>query len=424
MPTKSPRSMFSLPRNTGAPGHARRIVAAGLAAVLVGGAMVAAVSVPAVAADAVVPLSGGTVIVSEDFTGSSVEDPNWVTEGTNDPNAGHPCLTGAAPTDTGNVPGCAGQSQAGITPEPGVTPGYLQLTNSLNYQAGSLFYNQPIPATAGLSVTFEQYQYGGNGADGIGFFLVDGATDLTSAGATGGSLGYAQRNNEPGIDGGVVGVGLDAYGNFFNDAEQRGLTCPTGQQSPIGTLSETVPNTIGVRGPGAGINGYCFLGATAAPDAANPITGYTTTLAGSLRANTLEDATRTVNIQVTPAPNPEIIVQVQYTAGGPWIEELHIDAPPGLPTTYKLGLSSSTGGLSDVHLVRFIDVRTIDPLESGLHIEKQVDRNADPLPAVITAGTTIPYQYTVTNTAASRIDTLAITDDKITTPITCQATSL
>ena len=132
----------------------------------------AAVVMPfrATPAPAAPPITG-TQIVSETFTGSSVPDPAWAPSGTT-------CLTGAAaapPAGSAAIPTCAGKNQ-GPVPTLGVTPGYLQFTDASVFKAGSILYQRPIPATAGISVTFEQYQYGGNEADGIGFFLVDGAT--------------------------------------------------------------------------------------------------------------------------------------------------------------------------------------------------------------------------------------------------------
>ena len=53
-----------------------------------------------------------------------------------------------------------------------------------------------------------------------------------------------------------------------------------------------------------------------------------------------------------------------------------------------------------------------------------MDRAGPPLPAIITTGTVIPYQYTVTNTGAP-VTGLFIADDKIATSgITCDATTL
>jgi hypothetical protein len=154
------------------------------------------------------------------------------------------------------------------SPPFGSTPGYLQLTDALFNRVGAILYNHALPARGGIDATFEAYQYGGGGytsgghtfppgADGIGFFLVNGAVDLTTAGANGGSLGYAQRTvgttNMPGVHGGVLGVGLHVFGSYANDAESRGNGCATrqpgvGQGGSVPSLLK--PNVVGLRGPG------------------------------------------------------------------------------------------------------------------------------------------------------------------------------
>lgn len=126
------------------------------------------------------PPTGGSAIATETFTGPTVADPAWTAQGS-------ACLT-AANTTSGNIPTCK-PYQTGAVPTLGKQPGYLQLTDAANSAAGSVLLNRPIPAAAGISVTFDQYQYGGTGADGVGFFLVDGATNLTATGGNGGSLG-------------------------------------------------------------------------------------------------------------------------------------------------------------------------------------------------------------------------------------------
>ena len=195
----------------------------------------------------------------------------------------------------------------------------------------------------------------------------------------------------------------------------RGLHRPTTDLSP--------PMSCLFRGPGSGVVGYCLIGPTVggptSPAGATtpyPVTNPNkpgTTLnggQGTLRGGTLAASQRTINIQVTPLPNPRVIVQIQYVTGGPWITELNAAAPPNTPSTYKFGLSASTGGSNDIHLVRATEVRTINHLPD-LQLEKQVDRSGTSLPAIITAGTVIPYQYTVTNVGAP-VDTLSITDEQ------------
>ncbi|GLW69536.1 hypothetical protein Kpho02_18350 [Kitasatospora phosalacinea] len=376
---------------------------------------------PHAAAD---PPTGGTVIVDETFTGSSVPDPSW------EP-LGDTCLTGAPPGSTpapadAPIPSCpAGGTPA--APVPGATPGYLQLNDSAGFVGGSLLYRRPVPASAGLSVTFEQYQYGGNQqpGDGIGFYLVDGSTPLDSKGADGGSLGYAQRNLSPGVVGGYLGIGLDMYGNFYNDGEMRGADCPAGQQSPVRVDGPVAPNAITLRGPGAGISGYCYLASTTEPPVGDPPRAAST-LPGSLGTpyGTTDPAAakRTVNVQITPAPAPRVIVEVDFEDGTGWHRVLDEPAPAGLPSTYKFGFSASTGGSTDVHLIRNVNAASILPL-GDLDLVKQVDRSGPPLPAVITAGTVVPYQYVVTNAGAVEVGSLSVVDDRL-APVDCPATTL
>ncbi|WP_157435733.1 hypothetical protein [Actinospica robiniae] len=102
--------------------------------------------------------------------------------------------------------------------------------------------------------------------DGIGFFLVNGTINLTTAGAGGGSLGYAQRNLTLGIDGGYLGIGLDAYGTFADDAELLGQGRAAPDTSPV-TSGNPVTDTVTVRGPGEGDFGYCWLDSRMTADA-------------------------------------------------------------------------------------------------------------------------------------------------------------
>jgi len=401
----------------------RRRLVASLACVLVATVVgVVGSTAPPARAD---PPTGGSSIVAETFQNATVPDASWTAQGS-------ACLTGATgapPVGSAQIPACTGWSAGRPEPQPGVTPGYLQLTRAVNNAAGSVLYNRPVPASAGVSMTFRQFQYGGTGADGIGFFLVDGSTNLTATGANGGSLGYAQKDGtQPGIVGGYIGVGFDAYGNYYDDGEFRGTGCPVGQRSPTSNSGPVAPNVVTVRGPGAGLNGYCWLDSTVPKPITNP-NNPGTTLLKPLRATTLAASEREVNVTVTPqvpGTPARIIVEIRYspnTAGDPWVRVLDIAAPPGLPSTYKFGLSSSTGGSTDVHLVRGVTVQTFAPLDN-LQLEKQVDRTASNLPALITVGTTIPYQFTVTNAGTQPVQNLTVTDDHITSAITCDRTTL
>lgn len=347
------------------------------------------------------------MLVNETFTGSSVPDPGFVPLNT-------ACLTGAAtappPGESTLGPCTAPDQTTEPVPPSGVTPGYLQLTDQGNYHVGSVLYNRPLPGNGGVQVTFKQYQYGGNGADGIGFFLVDGATDLTSAGADGGSLGYAQRNLTPGVDGGYLGLGLDAYGNFVNDGEQRGLGCPADHQSPVNPLDQ-VPNAITLRGPGQGIDGYCFLASTIKPDSSQP-SGYITTLPGSLRADGTDPAAseRIVRITVSAETYPLVTAEIDFEDGKGFQTVFTHRMDTAAPPTYKFGLSASTGGLTDTHLIRGLQVASTNTLDQLNLVKTVVDEPGTPY----RVGDTVHYQFLVTNTGTTDLTGVQVHDPAVT----------
>lgn len=342
-----------------------------------------------------------TVLVDETFSGSTIAD--GLIRGT-----GTTCLTGAT-SSTSQMNACP-VSQLGPVPSRGTTPGYLQLTDASGYKAGAVFYNRPIPASAGIDATFELYQYGGTGADGVTFFLVDGATQLTATGATGGSLGYAQRQGAAGVLGGYVGIGFDVFGNFYDDGEGRGAGCASTQKAPSTSSGNIAPNTVVVRGAGSAAIGYCYLASTTVAGS-NP-QKPTSSLPGRLSASTLATAKRTVHVVITPGAAPMINVAIDFDDGNGFQTVIaNLPAPPGTPSTYKFGFSGSTGGSTDVHLLRNVVVGTVDPL-AALNLVKQVNRQTALAP-VLVAGSAIPYQFVVTNAGAETLHGLSIVDPAV-----------
>ncbi|MFF2022008.1 SpaA isopeptide-forming pilin-related protein [Streptomyces sp. NPDC058171] len=388
------------------------------------------------------PRAVSTPLVEETFTGAGA-DPGFTA-------VGSACLTGApeaAPPGPGNHPlgGCPTTQTGPVPPTGGAPNGYLQLTDASNDRAGAVLYDQAIPAGQGLDVTFDQWQYGSTTpatpADGISFFLVDGATSLTHPGAFGGSLGYAQKLPDdnpvnpflPGVDRGYLGVGLDVLGNYFGDWEQRGNGCA--QRSPAGTefrIPAPGANMVTVRGPGDGIEGYCFLTATTSNfsttgpwpstlpgELQGPLTSLPPDATPAEAQAALEPSRRRVNVHLTPAPNPVLTVAVDFNDGAGFQQVIATPAPTAVPDTYKFGFAASTGLFTDVHLIRNVSVHSDQPLPA-LNLVKQVHQ---PLPGVIEEGTEVPYDFVVTNSGNASITELAVTDPKI-GAVTCPVTTL
>jgi hypothetical protein len=134
-------------------------------------------------------------------------------------------------------------NSAQLTAATGIDPagsGFLRLTSAQNNQVGFAFNNTAVPFGYGLDIQFRYAIWGGTGADGIALVLFDGDTTPTKGGAYGGSLGYAQRTGVAGLAGGILGIGLDEFGNFANPTE--------GRQGGPGFIK----NTVTIRGPGDG----------------------------------------------------------------------------------------------------------------------------------------------------------------------------
>ncbi|MCQ4206548.1 DUF7507 domain-containing protein, partial [Streptomyces longispororuber] len=365
---------------------------------------------------------------------------------------GPACLTGApeaagAPgTGTHPLTGCPAGATGPVPPNDAAPHGYLRLTDASNDQSAAVLYNHALPANQGLVTTFDQWQYGGtspNPADGISFFLIDGAASLTAPGAFGGSLGYAQKLPDddpaatllPGVNRGYVGVGLDVLGNYFGDWEHRGNGCAT--RSPAGT-SFRIPgpgaNMVTLRGPGDGNEGYCFLDATTSNKTTTA--PWPSTLPGQLHGPTtsvppgstpqeaetlLEPSRRTVTVEVSPSPNPVITVSIDFHDGKGTQQVLSQPAPQPVPSTYKFGFGASTGLFTDVHLIRNLTVHPAAQLPQ-LNLVKQVSQEP-PLETPLKPGMKVPFEYVATNSGNVPLTGVNVTDDRV-DAIQCPKTML
>jgi len=247
----------------------------------------------------------------EQFTGTTTDNPWYFYDGA--------CLTASTLSATGNpgsIPGCttllptyysnqtsndqalvggdngflgAGYAPASPWQQQADLPGSgaLRFTNGAPYgafEAGAIISKNTFSTANGLQITFKTVTYRGytvsydngmkgntdTGADGMSFFLLNGATDLSrfpGVGANGGSLGYTCTNTSPNFDtaprapgivrgydgmvGAYLGVGVDEFGNFL-DGTVNTLGLPSSLTGGDNTASGGgyLPNTIGLRGGG------------------------------------------------------------------------------------------------------------------------------------------------------------------------------
>lgn len=214
--------------------------------------------------------------------------------------------------------------------------GWLRLTDTGNDRATSAYYNSAFNA-AGSTVyaKFDFESFGGSGADGIVFFLFDGSVPF-SVGAYGGSIGYAQKTGINGMNGGYLGVALDEYGNYSAASEGR-----------VGGLnggSSLVPDSISVRGPGQGQDGYAYLGGTG-------------TLSQSI--DSASRPTQTNTVQILLSATNQLTVTLQQGGVSPQTV-LQMDLSGyARPDTLKFGFASGTGGSTNYHDVRNLNVTTL-----------------------------------------------------------------
>ncbi len=343
--------------------------------------------------------SSHAAAVDESFANATPAESAWIrlgaaclTDATSGPWA---CDRDADPTATNTSRGY-GTPVAG-----GDGTGFLQLTDNRLNTNGGVVYNEAIAASQGLAIEFTQYQYGPTrnredrrAADGIGFFLVDGAANLTETGPIGGSLGYGPRRDQspvlPGIANGYLGVGLDTFGNFANQGHVGGTDCPAPGSEPaslyggsgwntLENANALYTNNISLRGPGNGTTGYCLLAREkldtigsdgSVADTFSPHVpgswGSKSLWAGDLHVTPTQSdiigAGRKVRIVVSPVANPgdhpTVTVSIDYSGTGNNYEEILSETVPApIPAAgFKFGFSASTGNNTGSHLIGSLSI--------------------------------------------------------------------
>ena len=344
--------------------------------------------------------------LTEPFSGTQVQIPaDWVrpalpsgTTGTN-----FACLTASGSTSQAPIPGCS------TTPSDPSGSGALRLTSATGNLDGGVSYATAVPSSQGLDVTFDTYQYGGNGADGILFYLA-GTNPLQPAppatlGPPGGHLGYSGGSAAPvgsGIANGYLGIGLDVYGNYSNSSfDGSGCTDPSWAGN-----GARVTNQVTVRGPGSGTSGYCMLASSAG---AGGLRGKLDGGATGTRSTSLVPTEIAINptaasisaqgianvppysfaVAVSPLGAPTQYVVGSLPSASAYEPSSWLEPASGIPYQLAFGFAASTGGSNDVHEVRNVQVQPLfsNPARASLQI-------TDSAAGHLVAGAPVTYSVT------------------------------
>ncbi len=238
----------------------------------------------------------------------------------------------------------------GITDESG--DGWLRLTDNNSWESGYAFNNEALETENGLAVSFDYTSWGGSGADGITFFLMDGETELEdfNVGGVGGSLGYAPRYKyAEGLSNAYVGIGLDEFGNFSLPTE--------GREGGPGRVQDSVS----VRGSGDGFEGYEYI------DGTERLEEGIDTRHASERPDQDGSQYRNVSILFEPVETQfSMTLKIQFGAEIK-SEELFSSLllPGALPASVKYGFTATSGGATNYHEIRnvVIDKAVIETVQ-------------------------------------------------------------
>jgi uncharacterized repeat protein (TIGR01451 family) len=293
------------------------------------------------------------------------------------------------PMTGATAPGWVIGGSAYLTASNGTDPvgnGWLRLTDAdpAGNEAGFGYYNSSFSISQGAVIQYDYATWGGTGADGYSIYLFN-ATSSFSVGASGGSLGYAQKTVapvNPGMAGGYIGIGIDEYGNFCNPTEGR-----------IGGPG-FYPNEVSVRGPYNNANGaYYYLGGSGTLGTALGFNGQ------DYRPDQTSSQYRHVVIYLTPVAAPnylQIDVYVQFGFGQPLTPvATGLYAGAAVPANVMVGYAASTGGSTNYHEIRNLIVSSLPTQSVDLGITKTVSS------PTVAPGGAISYSLTATNLGPS-----------------------
>ncbi len=241
---------------------------------------------------------------------------------------------------------------------PAIVNGRLGMTQASPKQSTSATYQRLFPAANNLvTIEFDHYAHGGNGADGMAVVLSD-ARVTPQPGAFGGPLGYGFKPEANGFSGGWLGVGIDEYGNFSGE----GGSVNKGRRK----------QSVAVRGSGSGTSGYNYLRGTC--------NNGSTSTSGNCLSPTVDsgsDSNRphryrlTIDSRITG----QSLVKVERNTEGSYstlIDSFNAAAQSGqaaIPENLLLSLTGSTGDATNAHQIDNVRICALKSNPVGTQID-------------------------------------------------------
>ncbi len=377
-----------------------------------------------VVAPARVAALSGTTLFAQTFANNTVNSTYPVSVPTSPNGSNYACLT-ASGSSTGTLVSCPANNDANGS-------GKLRLTAATTGQEGGIFSATSVPTSQGIDATFNTYQYGGNGADGIAFVLaaVNPADPLSPAtiGQPGGSLGYSAYAANSGLADAYMGIGLDVYGNF-SDSAYQGSTCTN--PAYINTTGGTVPGQVVVRGPGNGTTGYCAINSSATKTTSKALTLRATTRAASVvpvevainptaasftTASGIAVAAGTYKVVFTPVGgSATTLTGTLPTVASGLYPSSTWTTTAGIPKQLVFGWVGSTGAVTDFHEVDSANVVSFNPVPQLAVTQTSYSAASPALGAPVTY--TVTPSVTSTGTSESSPVSVSITAPTGVTPV-------
>lgn len=242
-----------------------------------------------------------------------------------------------------------------------LTNGVLRLTDNSIGVGGHVYIDIPFSSSFGIKASFEYFVYGGTDADGLTIFLFDAAVNNFYPGGFGGALGYGPGETTPGLSGGYVGIGLDTWGNYGNQTGGSG-------GFPGGSF-DLHPHSVVIRGPSN--NGYRFIAGKKVNEGGALGLAANDRFPLSSGAQRVTDPNavgyRKVFVDLKPAASGvgyelSLDMQVTTTPGTPRMVSIFesVPYPYASPSNLKIGFAAATGGYTNFHEIRNLQVEVSD----------------------------------------------------------------